>query len=105
MDTDEPITLVDLRQHYIDKQFRSIIRGVYETCGSGYTLHKADINEPFQDIIVELLKKKLPECKITVGPKVREPGLSPLIFSETSIHYRGPIPKSYTITIDWSGSN
>ncbi len=101
MDTDEPVTLVDLGKRYIDTQYKLIIKGVFESCDLGHLNYRAIINEPYQDILMDILKKKFPDSKIVCEPAKRHPGLSNIVFEDSPILYRVHIPKRHAITIDW----
>jgi hypothetical protein len=101
MDNDEHITVEYLKNYYIDAQYNRIVKAVLENCANGHVNFAAEVNVTSHESILELLRKKFPDCKILIEPSTPHPGL---IFYDQTFSKRIAPPKKCKIVIDWSGA-
>ena len=102
MDTDEPITLEYLRKRSIETQFNRIIEGVLKESDNGGLNYNTYVNLLIHKTILELLKKKFPDCKISFEHRSEHPGL---MFPDETFSKMSYFPIKCKITIDWSATN
>jgi hypothetical protein len=102
MNADEPITVEYLRKRSIEAQANRIIEGVLKETDNGELSYFTYVNLLIHETILELLKKKFPDCKITFEHRSEHPGL--MFPDETFTKFIHP-PRKCKITIDWSATN